>query len=103
MGLCTPVTLNLLTPCHSTIDGKNDQANLETIYTVEPILRKLKSATFSLEQAPGLLKLEKHKQYFRTLLNGILNCGYAVRWKVQDQAWFGIAQHRRRLVFVGAK
>lgn len=86
-----------------TVDGQNDQANMETIFTVQPWLVKLKPYTFSLEQAPGLLKLKKHKMYFRSLLNGILTAGYGVRWKVQDQAWFGIAQHRRRLIFVGAK
>ena len=74
-----------------------------TLFTVEAWLNKLKSRTFSLEQAPGLLKLEKHRMFFRILLNGILSRGYNVRWKIQDQAWFGISQHRRRLVFVGAK
>lgn len=63
----------------------------------------LKPATFSLEQAPGLLTLAKHKLFFRTLINGILARGYNVRWRIQDQAWFGVGQHRRRLVFIGAK
>ncbi|KAH7361202.1 S-adenosyl-L-methionine-dependent methyltransferase [Pyrenochaeta sp. MPI-SDFR-AT-0127] len=70
-----------------TVAGVNDQANLETF----------------LEQTPGLLTLEKHRMYFRILLNGILNAGCNVRYKIQDQAWFGVAQHRRRLVFVGAR
>lgn len=74
-----------------------------TLFTVEAWLNKLKSRTFSLEQADGLLTLAKHRMFFRILLNGILNRGYYVKWKVQDQAWFGIAQHRRRLIFVGAK
>ncbi|CAO2651306.1 Nn.00g096030.m01.CDS01 [Neocucurbitaria sp. VM-36] len=86
-----------------TNEGKNDEANIATLFTVEAWLEKLKSRTFSLEQAAGLLKLEKHRKFFRILLNGILNRGYNVRWKIQDQAWFGIAQHRRRLIFVGAK
>ncbi|KAF1851662.1 S-adenosyl-L-methionine-dependent methyltransferase [Cucurbitaria berberidis CBS 394.84] len=86
-----------------TVDGKNDEANMMTLFTVEAWLHKVKPRTFSLEQAPGLLTQEKHRKFFRILVNGILNRGYNVRWKIQDQAWFGIAQHRRRLVFVGAK
>ncbi|KAF2131193.1 S-adenosyl-L-methionine-dependent methyltransferase [Dothidotthia symphoricarpi CBS 119687] len=83
--------------------GANDEANILTLYTVEAWLHKLKSTRFSLEQAPGLLKLSKHRGYFRNLLNGILLRGYNVRYKIQDQAWFGIPQHRRRLIFVGSK
>ncbi|KAH8730545.1 S-adenosyl-L-methionine-dependent methyltransferase [Phaeosphaeriaceae sp. PMI808] len=86
-----------------TVEGRNDEANMLTIYTVQPWLKKLKPRTFSLEQAPGLIKLAKHKMYFRQLINGILSENYNVRYKVQDQAWFGIGQHRRRLVLIGAK
>ncbi|KAH7075952.1 S-adenosyl-L-methionine-dependent methyltransferase, partial [Paraphoma chrysanthemicola] len=86
-----------------TVEGKNDEANILTLFTVEPWLAKLKPGTFSLEQAPGLLRIEKHKMFFRILINGILNKGYGVRWRIQDQAWFGVAQHRPRLIFVGSK
>ncbi|KAF2830238.1 S-adenosyl-L-methionine-dependent methyltransferase, partial [Ophiobolus disseminans] len=86
-----------------TSDGKNDEKNMMTLYTVEAWLKALKPKAFSLEQAPGLLKLAKHRVYFRKLINDILSRGYAVRWKIQDQAWFGIPQHRRRLVFIGVK
>ncbi|KAF1834571.1 S-adenosyl-L-methionine-dependent methyltransferase [Decorospora gaudefroyi] len=86
-----------------TTAGKNDQANLEALFTVAPTLAGIKSKTFSLEQAPGLIKIQKHRLYWRILLNSILNEGYSVRYKVQEQAWFGVGQHRARLVVVGAK
>jgi DNA (cytosine-5)-methyltransferase 1 len=70
---------------------------------IEGWLKALQPNTFSLEQAPGLLQLQEHRAYFRKVINMALSCGYNVRWRIQDQAWFGIAQHRRRLVFVGAK
>jgi DNA (cytosine-5)-methyltransferase 1 len=100
--------LHMSCPCcywseNHTVEGKNDEANKLTLYTVEPTLAKVKPTTFSLEQAPGLLKLAKHRMYFRNLINGILTAGYRVRWRIQDQAWFGLGQHRRRLIFVGAK
>jgi DNA (cytosine-5)-methyltransferase 1 len=74
-----------------------------TIYTVEPWLKAVKPGTFSLEQADGLLILHKHRMYFRYLIRSIGSQGYNVRWRIQDQAWFGLAQHRRRLIFVGSK
>jgi DNA (cytosine-5)-methyltransferase 1 len=70
---------------------------------IEGWLKALQPNTFSLEQAPGLLQLQEHRAYFRTVVHMALSCGYNVRWRIQDQAWFGIAQHRRRLIFVGAK
>jgi DNA (cytosine-5)-methyltransferase 1 len=87
---------------YSTVPGQNDEANMMTIYTVESWLRVLKPPTFSLEQVPGLLDAE-HRLFFRILINGIVNNGYRVRWRIQDQAWFGIAQHRPRLIFIGAR
>ncbi|KAI8934822.1 hypothetical protein NX059_008503 [Plenodomus lindquistii] len=70
--------------CH-TVAGRNDQENMETLYTVAAWLEKLKPKTFSLEQAPGLIQKKEHKMYFRSLLNQILDRGYGIRWKVQDQ------------------
>ncbi|KAF2029073.1 S-adenosyl-L-methionine-dependent methyltransferase, partial [Setomelanomma holmii] len=93
---------NYWAECH-TVNGKNDEANMLTIYTVEAWLGALKPRAFSLEQAPGLLKQEQHKLYFRNLINGVLSRGYGVRWKIQDQAWLTLPQHRRRLIFVGSK
>jgi DNA (cytosine-5)-methyltransferase 1 len=74
-----------------------------TLYTVEAWLGAVKPSTFSLEQADGLLTLRKHSMYFRYLIRSIALQGYNVRWRIQDQAWFGLAQHRRRLIFVGSK
>jgi DNA (cytosine-5)-methyltransferase 1 len=36
-------------------------------------------------------------------INTILEAGYNVRWEIQDQACFGLPQHRPRLIFIGAK
>jgi DNA (cytosine-5)-methyltransferase 1 len=66
-------------------------------------LQKRKPQTFRLKQAPGLLQLTEHRKYFRKLINGIISSGYQVRWRIQNQAWFGLPQHRRRLIIVGSK
>ncbi|KAF2798930.1 S-adenosyl-L-methionine-dependent methyltransferase [Melanomma pulvis-pyrius CBS 109.77] len=86
-----------------TIEGKNDQANIETLLTVGPTLQKVKPRIATLEQAPGLLKLEKHKLWFRKLVNEITTSGYNVRYKIQDFLELGLPQRRRRLIFLCAK
>lgn len=100
--------LHLSCPCcywsiAHTNAGKDDQANMETLYTVGPFLKALKPRYATLEQAPGLLKLEKHRIYFRTLINHIISAKYNVRWKVTDQSEFGVPQRRPRLIFICAK
>jgi DNA (cytosine-5)-methyltransferase 1 len=93
----------LLTYHDSTTPGKNDEENTFALLTVEAWLQKVKPRTFSLEQAPGLLQLAKHRKYFRKLINGIISSGYQVRWGIQNHAWLGLPQHRRRLIIVGSK
>lgn len=88
---------------HSSVEGKDDQKNMETIYVPDAVVAKLKPRLFSMEQAPGLIRLRKHQLHFRGLVGRLLSKNYNVRYKVQDQAWFGLPQHRRRLIFVGAK
>lgn len=92
-----------LTTRYSTVPGKNDEQNVATITAVGPILKAVKPATFASEQVPGFLIKEKHRPYFRMYINTILNASYNVRWEIQNMAWHGLAQHRTRLLFVGAK
>ncbi|KAF9698369.1 hypothetical protein EKO04_003611 [Ascochyta lentis] len=86
-----------------TTNGVNDQANMETIYIPYGWLLKLRPRLFSMEQAPGLIRRAEHRLHFRRLLNDFISLGYNVRYRVQNQAWFGLPQQRRRLVFIGAK
>ncbi|OAG07098.1 S-adenosyl-L-methionine-dependent methyltransferase [Paraphaeosphaeria sporulosa] len=86
-----------------TNEGKNDQENMDTLLTVGPFLRAVKPRYATLEQAPGLLKLKKHRLWFRKLVNEIISMKYNVRWRVTDQSEYGLPQRRRRLVFLCAK
>lgn len=100
--------LHLSCPCcywseAHTSRGKNDQENMETILTVGPFLKAVKPRYATLEQAPGLLKLKKHRIWFRKLINEIISTKYNVRWRVTDQSEYGVPQRRRRLVFLCAK
>ncbi|KAF2447083.1 S-adenosyl-L-methionine-dependent methyltransferase [Karstenula rhodostoma CBS 690.94] len=100
--------LHLSCPCcywseAHTNEGKNDQENMETLLTVGPFLKAVKPRYATLEQAPGLLKLKKHRLWFRKLINEITSMKYNVRWRVTDQSEYGLPQRRRRLVFLCAK
>lgn len=100
--------LHLSCPCcywseAHTLMGKNDQENMETVLTVGPILEAVKPRYATLEQAPGLLKLKKHRLWFRKLINEIVSKQYNVRWRVTDQSEYGLPQRRRRLIFLCAK
>jgi len=87
----------------STNPGKNDQLNYEAIYTVGPILEKLKPRIATLEQTYGLLTQEQHSKNFKLLLNDIQKAGYNVRYKIQDMSEFGLPQRRKRLLVIAAR
>ncbi|KAJ4356287.1 uncharacterized protein N0V89_004318 [Didymosphaeria variabile] len=100
--------LHLSCPCcywseAHTNEGKNDQENMETLLTVGPFLKAVKPRYATLEQAPGLLKLKKHRLWFRKVINDIISMRYNVRWRVSDLSEDGLPQRRRRLVFLCAK
>lgn len=88
---------------YSTIAGKNDQANYEAIYTVGPILKKLKPRVATLEQTFGFCTQEEHKKNFKLLLNDIGNAGYNLRYKIEDMSGFGLPQRRKRLLIIAAR
>ncbi|KAF2116861.1 S-adenosyl-L-methionine-dependent methyltransferase [Lophiotrema nucula] len=89
-------------PAH-THEGKNDQANYEAIYTVGPILQKLKPRIATLEQTYGLATSREHKKNFKLLMNDITKAGYDLRWKIEDLSRFGLAQQRKRLLIIAAR
>ncbi|KAL5115988.1 hypothetical protein ACEQ8H_006105 [Pleosporales sp. CAS-2024a] len=89
-------------PAH-THDGLNDQANLEAIYTVGPILKKLEPRVVTLEQTFGLYTHDQHKANFHMLLYDMGVAGYDVRYTIQNIAEFGLVQPRKRLLMIGAK
>ncbi|RAR08341.1 S-adenosyl-L-methionine-dependent methyltransferase [Stemphylium lycopersici] len=89
-------------PAH-TCDGQNDQANYEAIYTVGPILKKVKPRVATIEQTFGLVTYEVHKRNFFMLLYDIGRAGYDVRYKIQDLSEFGLVQRRKRLLIIAAR
>lgn len=89
-------------PAH-TYDGLNDQENLKAIYTVGPILKRLKPRIVTLEQTFGLVTHEQHKANFLMLLHDISVAGYDTRYTIQNIAEFGLIQPRKRLLIIAAR
>ncbi|KAI4625534.1 hypothetical protein J4E80_002666 [Alternaria sp. BMP 0032] len=89
-------------PAH-THDGPKDQENYEAIYTVGPILNKVKPRVATLEQTFGLATHKQHKKNFLMLLYDIGKAGYDVRYKIQDLSQFGLVQKRKRLLIIAAR
>ncbi|KAH3956348.1 hypothetical protein HBH98_243990 [Parastagonospora nodorum] len=86
----------------ATVHGRNDQANLDAIYTVGPILTKLEPRVAILEQTSGLSTRYQHKASFQMLLHDIGKAEYNVRWKNSDFSEYGLVQRRKRLVIIAA-
>lgn len=68
------------------------------------IVKELDAETFVFENVKGLT-VGRHKNFLSELVDAFDSAGYAVRlpWKVMDAAWFGVPQHRERLILMGAK
>ena len=80
-----------------TSDSKDDEANIDAIYSVGPLLEKTRPrvVTFELsvgpllkktrprvvtfEQAPGLIRTNKHRDHWYALIHQITSNGYSVR------------------------
>lgn len=66
------------------------------------LLRGLRPRAFVLENVQGLVK-GKMRLVFADMLRELRASGYAVAARVLDAAYFGVPQHRRRLIVLGAR
>jgi DNA (cytosine-5)-methyltransferase 1 len=96
------ITVLVLT-FHSTREGPNDQANMEALFTVGPVLNKVRPRVATLEQTFGLLTFGQHKANFNMLLHDIGKAGYDIRYKLQNLSEFGLVQPRKRLLIIAAR
>ncbi|KAF2190493.1 S-adenosyl-L-methionine-dependent methyltransferase, partial [Zopfia rhizophila CBS 207.26] len=97
--------LHLSPPCcYWSPAQKNDQANFDSIYTVGPILAKLKPRVATLEQTFGLATHSEHRKSFRLLINDIISrSGYSLRYKIEDLSEHGLPQRRKCLLIIAAR
>lgn len=56
---------------------------------------------FVFENVKGLLKTAKHRAFFDTLVRQARAAGYATDWQLLNALWYGAAQDRDRVIFLG--
>lgn len=68
------------------------------------IVAELDARSFVFENVKGLT-IGRHKEFLRELVAAFEDAGYDVRkpWHVLDAAYYGVPQHRERLILMGAK
>lgn len=87
-------------PAH-TCSGKNDLANIATLFACEHIINVFRPRMFSIEQTFGLSQ-ERYSPYFNALIQGFTRYGYSIKWKVFHLVEYGLPQTRKRLFMMGA-
>lgn len=65
------------------------------------ILEELTPRWVVVENVPGLLSSNGGRD-FAVILQGLVEIGYGVSWRVLDAQYFGVAQRRRRVFIVGS-
>lgn len=64
---------------------------------------ELKPSFFVFENVKGLIRTEKHRQFFLELNKQLIENGYAIDFKLLNSLDFGIPQDRERIILVGIK
>lgn len=65
------------------------------------IIGELKPSWVLIENVPGLLSSNEGRD-FKIILDGLVERGYGVCWRVLDAQYFGLAQRRKRLFIVAS-
>lgn len=106
--------VHICNPCQPwslahTVNGKNDEKNIEAAMIIGDWLDKVKPRIVSLENVDGLLNsLKKTKidltvrQCFDRIRQQFLSREYAFRCEVVDMVDYGLPQYRKRLIILGA-
>lgn len=83
-----------------TVSGKNDDANIASLFAVHELLNKAKPRVVTLEQTAGLVR--RHRVFFNAVVLMFTSRGFSVRWRVLDCANYGLPQHRQRLFMIAS-
>ncbi|KAF2810558.1 S-adenosyl-L-methionine-dependent methyltransferase [Mytilinidion resinicola] len=87
-------------PAHTHM-GPNDEANIDALFTIGPLLKRCNPRIATLEQTAGLIT--HHEGYLQLLFNQFVNAGYNLRWRREFLQNFGVPQRRTRLILIAAR
>lgn len=79
---------------------QRDEANTNCLFAVPKIIKATEARIVTLEEADGLLRKKKHKDWFGTLLGMLNDAGYDVKWAVHNALEYSISQPRKRLALI---
>lgn len=93
------------TDTSSTIDGKNDAANIAQLHAIKGLIEVLKPRVVVLENTSGLVNLTENQPYFRKIIYDISSAGpgYNLGFNIINMADYGLPQERKRLIIIAAK
>lgn len=81
-------------------EGFKNETQGTLFYDIVRILEYHKPAMFLLENVPGILTIDGGRT-MQTIMNGLDEIGYDVKYEILDAADFGLPQRRKRVYFVG--
>ncbi|KAF2753304.1 S-adenosyl-L-methionine-dependent methyltransferase [Pseudovirgaria hyperparasitica] len=88
-------------PAH-TREGRHDDKNTAAIFSVGMLIKAIEPRIVTLEETAGLMN--RHLDYFKSLVAQIHDSGYDVQWRRENLAEFGLPQQSRpRLLMVAVK
>ena len=81
-------------------NGFSDENQGTLFFDILRILQYHQPSMFLLENVPGILTIDGGKT-FEVIMESLENAGYNVFYDVLDAKNFGLAQNRKRVIFVG--
>lgn len=98
--------LHLSPPCQpfspaQTCKPENFEDIQVVILCVNELVKKVKPRVITMEETFGLLH-EMNRDFFKSVINSLVEQGYSVRWKIMNFVEYGVPQARRRLILIAA-
>ncbi|KAI0551390.1 S-adenosyl-L-methionine-dependent methyltransferase [Xylaria curta] len=90
----------VFSPAH-TRTGKNDEANVAALYTIEKVLEKRRPRISTGEQTFGLL-FDRNEDVFNALVGQYTALGFSFSWNLLHFKEYGIPSIRRRLIWIAS-
>lgn len=82
---------------------KNAEEARKTLRVVPQIVEKISPRHLTVEQVPGLSRLSKHEEDFKSLVRGLSVIGYNVCWDLFALKYYSLPSMRTRLLVSASK
>ncbi|KAI0863543.1 S-adenosyl-L-methionine-dependent methyltransferase [Xylaria cubensis] len=90
----------VFSPAH-TRPGKNDEANVTALYSIEKVLERKRPRVSTGEQTFGLL-FDRNEEVFNALVGQYTALGFSFSWDILHFKHYGMPSTRRRLIWIAS-